>query len=105
MGGSGYYYYAEVSSPRRQGDNFTLAYDGSTCSSLGLLVSRVAFYYHMYGSTMGDLRLCAQNGIPVSNDAHASCAAGSVQWYRSGNQGNVWQRTGDISVYLSLIHI
>ena len=31
VGGSGPYVYAEASSPRVQGDLFTLAYDGSRC--------------------------------------------------------------------------
>ena len=57
--GSGSYYFAEVSSPRVPGDVFTLAYDGSACSSLGLLISTVAFHYHMYGSNTGELRLAS----------------------------------------------
>ena len=77
MGGSGPYVYAETSSPRRQGDLFTLTYDGSACSDVGLSVSTVTFHYHMYGATMGELR--------VTN------AAGQVLWSQSGDQGNSWQ--------------
>eukprot|EP00964_Phaeocystis_antarctica_P072061 scaffold44030_cov51-Phaeocystis_antarctica.AAC.1 len=57
VGGSGSYVYAETSSPRVRGDLFTLAYDGSACSDTGVGVSTVAFQYHMYGSTMGELRV------------------------------------------------
>eukprot|EP00964_Phaeocystis_antarctica_P049959 scaffold28947_cov30-Phaeocystis_antarctica.AAC.1 len=41
VGGSGSYLYAETSSPRVQGDLFTLSYDGSACSDIGLGVSTV----------------------------------------------------------------
>ena len=77
VGGSGSYLYAEASWPRVQGDLFTLAYDGSACSGTGVGVSTVAFHYHMYGSSMGELR--------VTN------AAGVVVWSLSGDQGTSWQ--------------
>ena len=77
VGGSGPYVYAETSSPRVQGDLFTLACDGSACCNMGLRVSTVTFHYHMYGATMGTLA--------VTN------AAGEVVWSLSGNQGNAWQ--------------
>ena len=77
VGGSGPYVYAETSSPRRQGDLFTLTYDGSACSDIGLGVSTVIFHYHMYGAHMGTLN--------VTN------AAGEVVWSLSGNQGDSWQ--------------
>ena len=79
VGGSGPYVYAETTSPRVQGDRFTLTYDGSACSDTGLGVSTVAFHYHMYGATMGELR--------VTN------AAGEVAWSLSGDQGDSWQAT------------
>ena len=84
MGGSGSYLYAETSNPRVQGDLFTLAYDGSTCSDIGVGVSTVAFHYHMYGATMGELR--------VTN------AVGEVVWSLSGDQGNSWQ-AATVDVY------
>ena len=84
MGGSGSYVYAGTSSPRVQGDLFTLAYDGSACSDTGVGVSTVAFHYHMYGSTMGELR--------VVN------AAGEVVWSLNGNKGNSWQ-VATVDVY------
>jgi hypothetical protein len=76
VGGSGYYYYAEASSPRFQGDLFTLSCDGSVCASSGLLVSTVCFSFHMHGSTTGTLSLIN--------------AAGFTIWSLSGDQGNVW---------------
>ena len=77
VGGSGSYLYAEASSPRAQGDRFTLGYNGSACSAIGVGVSTVAFDYHMYGADMGELR--------VTN------AAGEAVWSLSGDQGNSWQ--------------
>ena len=82
--GSGSYVYAETSSPRTQGDLFTLTYDGSACSNIGLGVSTVTFRYHMYGSTMGTL--------DVTN------AAGEVVWSLGGDQGNSWQ-AATVEVY------
>ena len=61
----------------KQGDLFTLTYDGSACSDIGLGVSTVIFHYHMYGAHMGTLN--------VTN------AAGEVVWSLSGNQGDSWQ--------------
>jgi hypothetical protein len=73
---SGYYYFAETSSPRSTGDIFKLAYDGSACTSMGGQVARVSFYYHARGSSMGVLRLVD--------------AVGSAAWTRSGPQGDAW---------------
>ena len=84
VGGSGSYVYAETSSPRAKGDLFTLAYDGSACSRIVLGVNTVAFHYHMYGATMGELR--------VTN------AVGKVVWSLSGDQGNSWQ-AATVDVY------
>jgi hypothetical protein len=76
VGGSGCYYYAEISSPRVQGDLFTLSYNGSVCASSGLLVAAVRFSFHMHGSTTGTLSLVN--------------AAGVAKWSLSGDQGNMW---------------
>ena len=54
VGGSGPYVYAEASGID-QGALFTLTYDGSACTAIGLRVSTVTFYYHMYGSGIGTL--------------------------------------------------
>ena len=82
--GSGSYVYAETSGGST-GDLFTLAYDGSACSDIGEGVSTVAFQYHMYGATMGELR--------VTN------AAGEAVWSLSGDQGNSWQAATVEHVY------
>ena len=82
--GSGPYVYAETSSPRVQGDLFTLTYDGSACSNIGLSVSTVTFHYHMYGASMGELRM--------------TNAAGQVLWSLSGDQGISWQ-AATVEVY------
>ena len=79
VGGSGSYMYAEASSPRQKGDLFTLAYDGSACADIGLGISTVAFHYHMYGATMGELRLTNPLGV--------------VLWSLSGDQGDSWHAT------------
>ena len=77
FGGTGsYYYHAETSSPRVLGDVFTLAYDGSACVASGGVVATLSFYYHMYGATMGTMRV--------------KTADGSSAWMRTGNQGNAW---------------
>ncbi|XP_067035363.1 MAM and LDL-receptor class A domain-containing protein 1-like [Acropora muricata] len=69
--GSGYYMYIETSSPRRPGDYAVLSspeypFRGVTC---------VAFYYHMYGTTIGNLTVTLN---------------GRTLFSRSGNQGNAW---------------
>ena len=76
-GGSGYYYFAETSSPRSLGDLFTLSYNGSACAASGQVISTVAFQYHMYGETMGTLSLVD--------------ASGAARWSLSGQQGDQWQ--------------
>jgi len=67
--------YIETSSPRSLGDNFPLAYDGSACLGKGGIDS-IQFYYHMYGNSIGTLRV--------------KDAAGTVLWTKSGNQGTAW---------------
>ncbi|XP_074613343.1 MAM and LDL-receptor class A domain-containing protein 1-like isoform X4 [Acropora palmata] len=69
--GSGYYMYIETSSPRQPGDYAVLSspeypFRGITC---------VAFYYHMYGTTIGNLTVTLN---------------GRTLFSRSGNQGNAW---------------
>ncbi|KAM7427033.1 hypothetical protein ABFA07_021757 [Porites harrisoni] len=69
--GKGYYMYIETSSPRVQGDNAKLKspplkFRGTMCLS---------FYYHMYGSDIGSLKV-SFNGKDVFS--------------RSGNKGNTW---------------
>ena len=83
VSGSGSYVFAETSGGF-MGKLFTLAYDGSACSAIGQGVSAVAFYYHMWGATMGELR--------VTN------ATGDAVWSLSGNQGDSWQ-AATVGVY------
>jgi len=72
--GSGDFYFTETSSPRREGDVYDLTYMGSVCGTLG--IERISFWYHMYGSNIGSLRV---------NDAN-----GATLWEKSGTQGNAW---------------
>jgi len=83
VGGSGSYYYAEVSAPRLSGARFILAYDGSACTSVGS-VGTVGFHYHMYGADMGELNLTNANG--------------QTMWSLSGNQGTTWH-SASVGVY------
>ena len=73
-GGSGYYYYAQTSSPRTSGDVYRLSYNG--CDGGGL-VTQIIFQYSMNGATVGTLRLVAESG--------------AVLWARTGHQGSSWQ--------------
>ena len=75
VGGTGYYYYTETSyawppAPR------TLAYDGSACAASGT-VATVDFHFHMYGLSIGNLKLITAEGNEV--------------WVKNGDQGNIWQ--------------
>lgn len=68
--GNGYYVYIEASSPRDPGDNAKLSrmvtLSGQSC---------LRFYYHMYGNSMGTLK------VKLS---------GQVIFSKSENQGNKW---------------
>jgi hypothetical protein len=77
FGGSGYYYFCESSSPNYGGKVFTLAYDGSACTSAGG-VSSIDFAYSMYGAAMGTLEAITQEGTSV--------------WSMTGDQGQDWLR-------------
>jgi len=68
---TGHYMYIETSSPRTMGDNAKLEISLSGNGELYCL----EFYYHMYGSTMGTLKVFS--GSAVVFDA-------------SGNHGNQW---------------
>ena len=83
VGGSGAYFWAN-SRWGYKGKLFTLAYNGSVCSAMEKGVSTVSFHYHMYGTSMGELRL--------------TNAAGEAVWSLSGNQGNAWQAVS-VEVY------
>eukprot|EP00966_Prymnesium_polylepis_P092267 2136252-Prymnesium_polylepis.1 len=74
LGGS-YYMYTEVSSPRSAGDLFDMSF---SCPTINSSFVQLSWWYHMYGSTIGSLRL-------------RDSSAGRVRWTRSGNQGNAWR--------------
>ncbi|XP_058957005.2 astacin [Pocillopora verrucosa] len=69
--GNGKYSYIETSSPRGPGDNAIMSrmvkLSGNSC---------LRFYYHMYGTDMGTLRVKLCN---------------KVLFQKSGNQGNTWK--------------
>lgn len=50
----------------------------------------LTLYYHMYGSTIGELIIATQNGTqtPVTH------------WSMTGDQGNVWHRLPGVSLSL-----
>ena len=91
VGGSGSYYYVEASYFNTLNSEIaylsTLAYDGSACASLGLAVTSVRFYYHMYGSSVGTLRLVD--------------AAGQEAWSMTGNQGDAWNEASVSQLFSS----
>eukprot|EP00966_Prymnesium_polylepis_P297548 6874534-Prymnesium_polylepis.1 len=64
--------YIETSSPRVLGDLFDLSY---TCPQSS--AAQLSWWYHMYGGTIGHLRV--KDG------------SGATLWVKSGNQGNAWQ--------------
>ena len=91
VGGSGYYYYAETSSPRAQGDLYTLSYDGSACTPSGEQIKSVELQLHMYGSSMGTLRLIEEDG--------------NVAFTFAGDQGNAWFPATAPNIHASSFHI
>ena len=57
---SGHYMYIETSAPRKQGDKARLlSEDFEPTSSRGRCVK---FWYHMYGATIGTLRILVKTG-------------------------------------------
>eukprot|EP00795_Rhopilema_esculentum_P015056 gene15056-6221_t len=73
--GSGYYLFVETSSPALSGDKARLL-SQEFAATEGLCMS---FWYHMYGSTMGALRVFTKaDGIET------------LIWDKHGDQGNQW---------------
>eukprot|EP00966_Prymnesium_polylepis_P331286 7386842-Prymnesium_polylepis.1 len=66
--------YVESSWPRAEGDHFDLNF---TCPGADAAAVQLSWYYHMYGSAMGTLRVRS--------------AAGEILWSKSGDQGAVWR--------------
>ena len=76
---AGKYVYIEASAPRRPGDQARLISESLSYATHNCLT----FYYHMFGSTLGTLRIWAQlqgnsNPLPI--------------WELSGSQGTTWMK-------------
>jgi len=72
--------YIETSAPRKQGDKARLlSEDFSPTTSRGRCVT---FWYHMYGNTIGTLRLLVKIGPGNQSE--------TVIWELSGNFGDQW---------------
>ncbi|KAL9987245.1 hypothetical protein ACROYT_G001520 [Oculina patagonica] len=78
--GLGYFMYIETSSPRVPGDNAKLELSVSGNGKLSCL----EFYYHMYGDTVGTLRVFSGN-VTVFNE--------------TGNHGKYWKKA-KLTIYL-----
>jgi hypothetical protein len=85
VGGTGHYAYIETTG--FQCSNGSQARLQSGCFQLdkkGTDTCHLSFYYHMYGTSIGTLRL------EISTDGGISWQS---LWERKGNQGNQWLRT------------
>ena len=77
---AGHYMYIETSAPRKQGDKARLlSEDFSATTTRGRCVK---FWYHMYGNTIGTLRVLVKTGAGNQSE--------TVVWELSGNFGNQW---------------
>ena len=79
MTGGGTYIYTETSSPRTQGDSAIVYSPNIDLSNLN--VGELRFYWHMYGATMGTLK------VSISDDGGLTY---NTLFTKSGNQGDVW---------------
>ncbi|XP_019641851.1 PREDICTED: MAM and LDL-receptor class A domain-containing protein 1-like [Branchiostoma belcheri] len=77
--GNGYYMYIEASSPQVRGDIARLI-----TPALPTNTRCLEFWYHMYGSSTGDLR--------VYQRPTGSAQLGTPIWSLAGDQGNVWDQ-------------
>ncbi|XP_066292880.1 MAM and LDL-receptor class A domain-containing protein 1-like, partial [Branchiostoma lanceolatum] len=77
--GNGYYMYIEASSPQQPGDVARLI-----SPSLSTNTRCLEFWYHMYGSSIGELRVYQ---TPTDNPQ-----LGTPIWSLAGDQGNVWDQ-------------
>ena len=72
--------YIETSSPRKQGDKARLlSEDFSPTTTRGRCVK---FWYHMFGNTIGTLRVLVKTGAGNQSE--------TVIWELSGNFGDQW---------------
>lgn len=72
--------YIETSSPRRQGDKARLV--SEDFSPVTIHGRCVKFWYHMYGASIGTLRILEKTGPGNKSE--------SVIWELSGNFGDQW---------------
>ncbi|KAI8499746.1 hypothetical protein Bbelb_227970 [Branchiostoma belcheri] len=77
--GTGHYLFIEASSPQDVGHNAIIRSQIYPPSSAGYCLD---FYYHMYGSMVGDLNVYLFTGVRQEEPT----------WSMSGNQGNQWLR-------------
>ncbi|MCK4655188.1 MAG: hypothetical protein KAU01_12170, partial [Candidatus Cloacimonetes bacterium] len=93
--GSGYYSYTESSSPNfpnKRADLLTPQFDISSVTN-----PYFTFWYHMYGSTIGELHVDIYEGSSWTND---------VMIPISGNQGDTWfEQIVDLSGFTGTIQI
>lgn len=71
--------FIETSAPRRTGDIARLWTPSLSSTNSGC----ISFWFHMYGRTMGTLRVYA-----VRNSTRP--VLGNPLWSRSGSAGNIW---------------
>lgn len=77
---SGHYMYIETSAPRKQGDKARLlTEDFGPTTVRGRCVK---FWYHMFGATIGTLRILVKTGPGNQSE--------TAIWELSGNFGNQW---------------
>ena len=88
--GGSYYIYTESS-----GHYYDEANIYGPCFNFSSVSSpEIVFWYHMYGSSMGQLYLEASNSV---------CSSWTTVWTKSGDQGNSWyEATVDLSSYGSV---
>ncbi|KAK1787196.1 hypothetical protein P4O66_017048 [Electrophorus voltai] len=79
-GSAGYYLYVESSSPRKKGDVAQLK--SPLLPPAGQDGYCLSFWYHMFGATVGSLKILLQNSGSRESE---------VVWQRVGSQGNEWQ--------------
>ncbi|MDZ7744319.1 MAG: hypothetical protein U5K77_00955 [Candidatus Saccharibacteria bacterium] len=94
--GTSWYVYYETSDPVAQDDQAILDYASNIDTSLYPDGFDISFYYHMYGASMGELRL------ETSEDG----GLWEEQWSMSGDQGDEWfEETVDLSELSGVVDI
>ena len=90
---SGKYLFIETSSPRVSGDKAKL-YSSLISSSSG--AKCFTFWYHMYGSGIGQLNILVESnwtaGGGTGQQPQQQQQQVQLKWRLTGNQGNTWHR-------------